>query len=83
MIGLLHNISQKLIALGAYKDFFWIVFTWIATLTSILTYFNVRKSLKKSLYDHILEVQLQAYETLLQGLKQSSGDISFPVIWKI
>ncbi len=61
----------------AYKDLFWIIFTLAATIISILTYFNVRKSIKQSLYDNILKIQLEAYEVLLQELKEDTGEYLF------
>jgi len=61
----------------AYKDLFWIIFTLAATVISILTYFNVRKSIKQSLYDNILKIQLEAYEVLLQELKEDIGEYLF------
>ena len=63
--------------LAVYKDLFWIIFTLAATIISILTYLNVRKSIKQSLYDNILKVQLEAYEVLLQELKEHSGEYLF------
>lgn len=63
--------------LTTYKDLFWIIFTLAATIISILTYANVRKSIKQSLYDNILKVQLEAYETLLRELKENSGTYLF------
>ena len=63
--------------LTTYKDLFWIIFTLVATIISILTYINVRKSIKQTLYDNILKVQLEAYGILLQELKEDKGEYFF------
>lgn len=70
-------MSDIITILTTYKDFFWIIFTMTATIISILTYVNVRKTIKQSLYDNILKVQLEAYEILLQELKENSGAYLF------
>lgn len=62
-------MSDTIAILTTYKDLFWIIFTLVATIISILTYINVRKSIKQTLYDNILKVQLEAYRILLQELK--------------
>lgn len=48
-------ITDTITILTTYKDLFWIIFTLAATIISILTYINVRKSIKQSLYDNILK----------------------------
>ncbi|MCM1038058.1 MAG: hypothetical protein NC434_01960 [Ruminococcus sp.] len=70
-------MSYVITLLIAYKDLFWIIFTLAATIISILTYSNVRKSIKQSLYDNILKIQLEAYEVLLQELKEDNGEYLF------
>lgn len=70
-------MKDTITTLAAYKDFFWIIFTMTATIISILTYINVRKNIKQSLYDNILKVQLETYESLLQELKENSGGYLF------
>lgn len=62
-------MSDTIAILTTYKDLFWIIFTLVVTIISILTYINVRKSIKQTLYDNILKVQLEAYRILLQELK--------------
>lgn len=36
-----------------WKDFFWIIFTLVATGTSVLTYARVRKSIKFNILGHL------------------------------
>ena len=45
-----------------WKDFFWIIFTLVATLTSLLTYMRVRKTIRQSLYDKVIEAQINVYD---------------------
>ena len=70
-------MSDTITILTTYKDLFWIIFTLVATIISILTYINVRKSIKQTLYDNILKVQLEAYGILLQELKEDKGEYFF------
>lgn len=70
-------MSDIIALLTAYKDLFWIIFTLVATVISILTYINVRKSIKQSLYNNVLKLQLEAYEVLLQELKEDKGQYLF------
>ncbi|MDE7284108.1 MAG: hypothetical protein K2N85_11100 [Lachnospiraceae bacterium] len=70
-------MKDTITILTAYKDLFWIIFTLAATIISILTYINVRRSIKQSLYDNILKVQLEAYEVLLQELKENNVEYLF------
>lgn len=54
-----------------WKDFFWIVFTLVATLTSMLTYIHVRKTIRQPLYNKVIDSQIDVYSRLLELLKDS------------
>lgn len=60
-----------------WKDLFWIIFTLVATITSILTYLHVRKSMRQPLYNNIVETQIEAYSNILKMMKGSYGDFLF------
>lgn len=54
-----------------WKDFFWIIFTLVATITSILTYLQVKKSIRQPLYNKVIESQMDIFTRLLELLKES------------
>lgn len=60
-----------------WKDFFWIVFTLAATMTSILTYLHVRKGIYQSLYNKVIESQIDVYSSLLELLNNSAADFLY------
>lgn len=60
-----------------WKDFFWIIFTLVATLTSLLTYLRVRKTIRQSLYDKVIEAQTEVYSKLLELLTDSPGNFIY------
>lgn len=66
-------MSEILKYSGEWKDFFWIIFTLSATITSSLTYLHVRKSMRQPLYNKIVETQIEAYTSILEMLKESCG----------
>ena len=59
------------------KDFFWIIFTLVATLTSLLTYMRVRKTIRQSLYDKVIEAQINVYTSLLELLEDSAENFIY------
>lgn len=63
-----------------WKDFLWIIFTLAATLTSVLTYLRVRKTIHQSLYDKVIEAQINVYSRLLELLMDSPENFIFIVI---
>lgn len=63
--------------LTQWKDFFWIVFTLAATMTSILTYLQVRKGIHQSLYNKVIESQIDVYSRLLELLNDSAADFLY------
>lgn len=60
-----------------WKDFFWIIFTLVATLTSLLTYMRVRKTIRQSLYDKVIEAQINVYTRLLELLEDSAENFIY------
>lgn len=60
-----------------WKDFFWIVFTLAATVTSILTYLHVKKSIHQPLYNKVIEEQIDVYSKLLELLNDSAADFLY------
>ena len=60
-----------------WKDFFWIIFTLVATLTSLLTYIRVRKTIRQSLYDKVIEAQINVYTRLLELLEDSAENFVY------
>lgn len=60
-----------------WKDFFWIIFTLVATLTSLLTYMRVRKTIRQSLYDKVIEAQISVYTRLLELLEDSAENFIY------
>lgn len=60
-----------------WKDFFWIIFTLVATLTSLLTYMRVRKTIRQSLYDKVIEAQIGVYTRLLELLEDSAENFIY------
>lgn len=60
-----------------WKDFFWIIFTLVATLTSLLTYMRVRKTIRQSLYDKVIEAQINVYTRLLELLEDSAENFVY------
>ena len=60
-----------------WKDFFWIIFTLVATLTSLLTYMRVRKTIRQSLYDKVIEAQINVYTHLLELLEDSAENFIY------
>lgn len=65
------NMSGILTFATQWKDFFWIIFTLVATATSVLTYVRVRKSIRQSLYNQITEIQIKEYAEMLEMLSTS------------
>ena len=69
---MLEKLTAILNLSAQWKDFFWIIFTLVATLTSLLTYMNVRKTIRQSLYDKVIEAQINVYTRLLELLGDSA-----------
>lgn len=73
----LFHIGEKVMLNGLieystqWKDFFWIIFTLVATLTSMLTYIHVRKTIRQPLYNKVIDSQIDVYSRLLELLKDS------------
>lgn len=72
-------MSEILKYSGEWKDFFWIIFTLSATITSSLTYLHVRKSMRQPLYnklegggfmDGLLEEKLNSVESMTINVRQ-------------
>lgn len=60
-----------------WKDFFWIIFTLVATLTSFLTYVRVRKSFYQPLYTKVMDAQIDVYMKILKLLGDSHTEFLF------
>ena len=65
---MLENLSTILNLSTQWKDFFWIIFTLVAALTSLLTYLRVRKTIRQFLYDKVIEAQIDVYTRSLEIL---------------
>lgn len=74
---MLENITAILNLSTQWKDFFWIIFTLVATLTSLLTYMSVRKTIRQSLYDKVIEAQINVYTRLLELLEDSAENFIY------
>lgn len=57
-----------------WKDFLWIIFTLIATLTTMITCARTKKTLQQPLYNKVLEKQIEALAEILEVLGESWGD---------
>ncbi len=74
----MENVMKMFLEYSAqWKDLFWIVFTMVATLTSLFTYLHVRKSIRQPLYNKVIESQMNIYTRLLELLTESPGEFVF------
>ena len=66
--------TQTNMTLTDIKNVAWILFSFIASIVSILTYINVRKSMRQSFFDKVSEEQYHAYTSMLEILGISYGE---------